>query len=54
MTGINWLSTNVGKEICKEFPSLSEDIVAAFVSADKDLDNYVGDNVFTENHLCLL
>ena len=40
MSGIPWLSTNIGKIICARFPLLCGDIIGSFVGADKDLDNY--------------
>ena len=41
-----WLLTDQGNQICYRFSMLCSDIISAFLSADKSLDNYDRYNVF--------
>ena len=46
MPGIPWLSSEVGKIVCTEFPLLCGDVIGSFVSTDEDFDNYNRYDVF--------
>jgi gastric triacylglycerol lipase len=40
MQSDTWITSDVGRVVCGEIPSLCNDLIGAITSADKNLDNY--------------